>query len=240
MYLEIYEFQPLFKFTNKNSLHLFEISILVLLIQINKMHEFKKVKPARNPDELITKLQERNLTINDCDVLEIKNSIRNIGYYRLSGYFGPLQNPKDVFREGAEFKDIIRLYEFDKELRKITSQALKVIEIVLKAKLTDIMSSSYESDWYVDDSLFMTEKTIKQRLPQYYCEGGELKERIVDVDIKLYNSLKNNIMEHIIRNKEMEYIKKFKNDYDENATAPSWMMMECISFGILSRFILPS
>ena len=200
--------------------------------------DFQKKKPARTPDILLSKLIEKKLTINESDYLEIKNKIRNIGYFRLSGYFGPLESSKDIFREGATFQDIIRLYDFDQNLRLLISKALKSIEIGLKTKLTDTMSLTYESDWYVNRELFMTEKSKPEFITRYTCQNGEVTSSIEKVETSMYNSLIKEIQHQIVRNKETEYIKKFKIKYGDSAIVPSWMMMECISFGALSRLFL--
>lgn len=195
---------------------------------------FQKNKPARNPDEQLVKLKERNLAIVEEDELFIKQNIRELGYFRLSGYFPPFQTTKDIFNEGTRFKDIMRLYNFDKNLRRITSRALKCIEIQLKAKLTDVMSLVYESDWYTKENLFL-EETIKQNREEFFCEDGVLKTRIVEKREKPYFILINSIQENIKRNEKTAYIKKFRVDYGDSAIVPSWMMMECVTFGDASR-----
>ena len=197
------------------------------------MTEFKKNKPARTPNQLISKLKERGLTINND--LEALTAIRTIGYFRLSGYFGPLQNPKDTFIPGTTFNDILRLYHFDRKLRRITSNALKTIEISVKACLTDTMSAEYESDWYENEEIFMTDKKKKVDIIKHRCESGAIVEYQEEVDMRMYNLLKSSITSYIDRNSESDFIKKFKETYGSDSIVPSWMMMECISFGELSR-----
>ncbi|MFA7274560.1 MAG: Abi family protein [Crocinitomicaceae bacterium] len=197
------------------------------------MSEFKKNKPSRTPNQLIAKLKERGLTIND--ELEATIAIRTYGYFRLSGYFGPLQSSKDTFYPGTTFKDILRLYHFDRKLRRITSQALKSIEVSIKSHLTNIMSDEYESDWYENEEIFMTEKKKRIYIIKHRCEKDEIIDYQQEVDIGMYSLLKSSIANYIDRNSESDFIKKFKKAYGSDSTVPSWMMMECISFGELSR-----
>jgi abortive infection bacteriophage resistance protein len=173
------------------------------------MTQYKNIKPARNPDELLNKLTERGLIMREDDDLIIKKAIRTIGYFRLSGYFGPLQDSKDRFRANTSIDDILRLYDFDRKLRIMTSQALKFIEIELKARLTDIMASSHESDWYCKEELFMTDKSKPIQMRQYSCDKGVLVANDVKFNRGLYDSLTKEIINSIKRNEDMEYLKNF-------------------------------
>ena len=87
-------------------------------------------KPFQNYEDLLTLLGERGMRI--ADLASAEESLRNIGYYRLSGYWYPFREPfpnqqklhgyeltrKNEFREGTNFDDIIRLMRFDTRLRK--------------------------------------------------------------------------------------------------------------------------
>lgn len=199
------------------------------------MTEFKSQKPYRSADYHLQILKDRGLIIESNDEILVKNNLRRIGYFRLSGYFGPLQSSKDKFKEGTKFSDILRIYNFDKDLRIMTSYAIKSIEIELKARVTDVMSAVYESDWYYSKDLFMTEKMIKSHVVVCEIEGSNIVQREKLIDINLYDALLKDINRSIKRNEDKEYIKKFKNSYGDNAIVPSWMMMECISFGTFSR-----
>ncbi|PBQ32870.1 hypothetical protein CNR22_14170 [Sphingobacteriaceae bacterium] len=198
------------------------------------MTDFKENKPSRDSDFHIALLKERGLIITLEDEIEIKVYLNKIGYYRLSGYFGPLQNPKDSFKPGKTFKDIIRLYEFDKQLRVITSYAVKSIEIKLKSYITDLMSLKYESTWYSDSALFY-KRTKKDIIKMPYIDGDEIKYQQQEKEFDLYKLLIEKINDSISKNSEKAYIRKFKDNYGSTAIVPSWMMMECISFGALSK-----
>ncbi|WP_425358240.1 Abi family protein [Treponema saccharophilum] len=62
------------------------------------------------------KLESRGLIVNDKSLAE--NALRNLNYYRLSGYwmhFEDCRNPHH-FKAGTKFEDIFDLYNFEKEL----------------------------------------------------------------------------------------------------------------------------
>lgn len=114
----------------------------------------KYTKIPKTPEEHCSILVERMLLIPDRE--RAIKYLRNVGYFRLTGYMFHLQtrDGKHVFVDGVSFEDIIRLYQFDKKLRSIILDYLERIEVCLRAKLTDKYSLQYGFFWYNDVSLF--------------------------------------------------------------------------------------
>jgi hypothetical protein len=77
--------------------------------------KFNKI--ATTIAEQIKQLADRGLVINDYALTE--HFLKNISYYRLSGYWWPMQADKvnHVFKPNSRFDDVIALYNFDRELR---------------------------------------------------------------------------------------------------------------------------
>lgn len=110
-------------------------------------------KPFQNYEDLLTLLGERGMRI--ADLASAEESLRNIGYYRLSGYWYPFREPfpnqqklhgyeltrKNEFREGTNFDDIIRLVRFDTRLRKAALSALEPVEIWLRNAIAHAIGS---------------------------------------------------------------------------------------------------
>lgn len=197
--------------------------------------KYKEKKPARTPDELIVKLKKRFLSIPEEDEIPFKDYIRSIGYYRLSGYFKPLEKAKDEFEDNKNYRHIIDLYSFDKELRLLSLNVLKTIEINLRATLSDVMSLAYDSDWYTQEDLFFVDRKKKVMLDDFHCINGVIENIPKEKEIILYKSLLTGINENVNRNKGKEYLKHLEDKYDGIEAVPSWMMMQCISFGKLSK-----
>ena len=68
-------------------------------------------------EEQITQLQQRGLFIASVELA--KHFLSHISYYRLAGYWWPMQvEPKDqhLFKPGSKFEDVISLYSFDLSL----------------------------------------------------------------------------------------------------------------------------
>lgn len=192
-------------------------------------------KPARNADHLLNQLRERGLVVEEKDELISKQLIRSIGYFRLSGYFGPLQIEKDVFKEGTSFNDIIRLYSFDIKLKASIFQLLEKFEIELRTSMTDILSLSIESDWYVRPDLFKNDTKEIEVLECIIDDNNVPQKSYLKIDKSLYEILLDEINASIFKQKDSAFIKAFYEKHKDNCPVPSWMMMESISFGKLSR-----
>lgn len=85
----------------------------------------KYTKKPETPEQCCLILKERGIIINDQD--RAIKYLRNVGYFRLTGYMFHLQS-KDgnhTFIDGTKFEDIIALYQFDKKLRGVISEYLE-------------------------------------------------------------------------------------------------------------------
>ncbi len=158
-------------------------------------------------DEQITLLQSRGLLISDKEYAKTK--LEHISYYRLSAYYLPFQKEKDVFVQGTKFEDILDLYYFDKELRKIIFNAIETIEVNVRANIVYNFSKETDAFGYMDKSS-------------------------LNINEEAYESLIQGIQRETQRSKEL-FVKHFKTKYKSNVL-PIWMMVELVSFGTLSRF----
>ncbi|WP_073983820.1 Abi family protein [Actinomyces bouchesdurhonensis] len=78
-----------------------------------------------------------------CDDEFARRALREIGYYRLSGYSYPYRAVQaetgllsDNFIEGTMIEKVVKLYRFDQELRAVTGLQLAKIEIVLRLMIS--------------------------------------------------------------------------------------------------------
>ena len=97
-------------------------------------------KPFRSIDEQIELLGCRGMIIDDDEVA--RHALERIGYYRLSGYSYPFRKhaPNDTtewrsdqFMEGTKFDQVLKLYEFDTQLRCTVFEELTRIEVSIRA-----------------------------------------------------------------------------------------------------------
>ncbi|MBE6341601.1 MAG: Abi family protein [Bacteroidales bacterium] len=163
-------------------------------------------------DEQILKLESRGLLFND-KVLASKY-LQNISYYRLRAFTYPFQdNSEDAnhafTRNDIDFMDIIDLYVFDKRLRSLVFAELEKIEVAVRTKLSLFYSlSTNNAFWYKDEAIYKNANHFQKIIGDIFS----------DVD----------------RSNE-DFIKHYKQKYDSPSMPPSWMTLEVVSLGTLSR-----
>lgn len=169
-------------------------------------------KPTKTSAELIQKLRDRGLLIQDVSAAE--TALTFIGYYRLSGYFIPyykmtqerkpqIEQPK-TFLPGTTIENIIELYEFDRKLRLIVLEQIQKVEIGMRTCLSEYMSTKYGCHWFMN-----------------------LTNLDNDYDYQVF-------FEQIKGSKEI-FIDHYNSTYDHPKYPPSWMITETLSFGAWSR-----
>jgi len=167
-------------------------------------------KPALAIEQQITLLKNRNLIIDDIE--EASHSLSTIGYYRLMIYFKPFlistQNSNIGFKPNTCFSDIVSLYIFDRELRLLVTDALERIEVSFRTAISNIMSLKHEPHWYLNPTLFAKK---------------DQHEIFLD-EIQTY-----------LKRSHEDFIKTYYSKYYHPEHPPSRMVMECISFGTVSK-----
>ncbi len=160
-------------------------------------------------EEHIAQLIERGLTINNIETA--KHYLANISYYRLAGYWWPMQSDKinHCFKPESTFDDVISLYNFDCELRILLFDVIEKIEISLRTKLIYHLSHEFDAWWFQNTTIFQDTKALIQTLASIQEEV----ERSKDIFIKEHN-------------------KKYKDDL---RFPPAWKTLELTSFGSLSK-----
>jgi abortive infection bacteriophage resistance protein len=112
-------------------------------------------KPPLSVEEQINLLKNRGLRILDEE--RAARYLRNISYYRLSGYMYPfLADVKQHrYRDGTAFEDILDLYRFDRELRMLVFSAIEKIEIAFRAQIVNQYSIALgDPFWYTNAAYF--------------------------------------------------------------------------------------
>ena len=74
-------------------------------------------KPSINITQQIAQLKNRGLIFADEPAAAYL--LKNISYYRLAGYWWPMQSDKSMhnFKHNSTFENVIAIYNFDRELR---------------------------------------------------------------------------------------------------------------------------
>jgi len=179
----------------------------------NKENTYQK--EHKTFEEQLELLKKRDLIISNPQYALTK--LQHINYYRLSAYFLPFQysknsENKNKFLPNTTFEDIVKLYYFDTELRKIIFEAIEVIEVYLRTQISYYHSQSYDAFGYLD---------IKNLRENKQTEFYELHQ---------------DILKEKERSKEV-FIRHFKNKYN-TSDLPIWTVVEIISFGSLSKLFM--
>ncbi|MEJ8554630.1 Abi family protein [Tepidibacter sp. Z1-5] len=164
-----------------------------------------ELKKARTYEEQISILKFKNLTIDDEDYA--KSVLKNIGYYKLSGYYKffykDLENTtKKEFIDGAKFEEIHNLYLFDKELRNLLFDIISSVEVSFKSYISYTIAHKYGVEVWKDN-------------------------RILPDNVRLF------IRNELDRSKKNPIIRHHVDNYD--GKYPVWVVMEILSFGTVSK-----
>jgi abortive infection bacteriophage resistance protein len=173
-------------------------------------------KPPITYEEQISLLESRGLIIEDYD--RARRYLNEISYYRLSAYALPYQRSKDKFNEGISFEHLLELYLFDRELRLLVFDAIERIEVAIRSQLIYQLSHKYGSHWQDDSSIFK---------PPFKHSLGFILDVFTDTQ-KI-------ISEHCKAKHQEVFIKHYTSKYTSPRNPPSWMSIELLTVGQLSR-----
>lgn len=165
-------------------------------------------KPALSLSQQVAQLKARGLLINDETAAELV--LRNVSYYRLAGYWWPLQSDKinHIFKSGSRFDTVVDIYNFDRSLRLLLFDAIERVEIGFRTRLIYELSLGYGAWWFEDASLFKDNRLFRENL------------QLIDNELA--------------RSKEV-FIQEHKNKYANPARPPAWKTIETLSLGHLSK-----
>ena len=111
-------------------------------------------KPALAPPALLAHLQSRGLAVPH--PIEALRALESIGYYRLLIYMRPLQQlgPPKTFLPGTTFDDVLELYNFNRELRLLSLDAVERVEVALRAAVVSQVAVVHGPHFYLDPAHF--------------------------------------------------------------------------------------
>jgi abortive infection bacteriophage resistance protein len=166
-------------------------------------------KIATTIEDQIAKLQARGLQINDLS--QARHFLSNISYYRLEGYWWPMQadKVKHIFKPNSRFEDVIALYNFDRELRLLIFDVIERIEIGFRTKVIYHLSHELSPWWFESEANFKNQVAHTQSL--------------ILIDRELQQSRDIFITQH------------YTTYHTDTRRPPSWKTFEVVSFGTLSK-----
>lgn len=178
-------------------------------------------KPALSNADLLVRWQTKGLAIPDMGAAQ--RALHFVGYFRLRGYALPLMlrqpDGSRVFKAGASFTDILARYELDRDVRRITLGQLERIEVAVRTVLSNQMSQQYGPFWYLNyPAQVLSHAPGRHHKKEAFAIGRFLSG--VERDSRQSSDL---------------FAKHYFDKYTEPLLPPSWLMAECVSFGIWSK-----
>ena len=102
---------------------------------------------------------------------DVEKALKSIGFYRLRGYsFQLYDNAAKKYVPGTKFEDIIKLYQFDRELSALVFSMISKIEVALRVRLVEALLIHGEPLVLQDSSILKRKNGICENCP--YCNSG--------------------------------------------------------------------
>lgn len=174
-------------------------------------------KPASTIEEQVEIYEKRGLKVPDFD--RASHYLKYIGYFRLTQYAGVFYEtnnggPEPAFRENTSFDDVLDLYIFDRKLRLLVMDAIERIEVASRTSISNTLSLQYGPHWLIEADV------CKSRVDQ-----AEIITKVArDIQLRSNNG-----------NRRHELINEYFRDFSGPEMPPSWILMESLSFGTVSK-----
>ena len=164
-------------------------------------------KPAKTFEEQVQLLQLRGMIVDD--VKEAIFYLQHLNYYRLSAYWldFELDHATHQFKPDTNFKDVLKLYIFDRELRLLVLDGIERIEVSVRSQWAYYLAHRHSPHAHLDPTLF---------------------------DSKYWRTNLNDLTKEVNRSKEI-FIQHLTSNYNETLP-PVWAVCEVMSLGLLSRW----
>lgn len=152
-------------------------------------------------------LQARGVTVEDIAFAELVLS--SVSYYRFSAYLYPYRkrDGETGYELGTSFQKCWQLYHFDRRLRLCVLDAVERVEVAIKTRIVNTLSTKYGPFAYRDPSFLA--KNLKT-------------DRFMD--------LLHFVDEETKKSRE-EFVNHFRMKYDSQNGLPLWMAAEVMTFG---------
>ncbi|MDR2710134.1 MAG: Abi family protein [Burkholderiales bacterium] len=190
----------------------------------------KPLKPWLSFVNQLQQLQARGLQVDD--PVAALDYLERLGYYRLSGYWYPLRLIDqeaskargkavrlDSFASGSRFKDVVRLYVFDKKLRLLALDALERVEMAVRVDVAHLLG---KRDPRAHENPMCLHGNFTKKLISSGPDKGKTQHQVW---LAKYQSL-------LLRVRKEPFVAHHLQQYDG---LPIWAAIEVWDFGLLSK-----
>lgn len=112
-----------------------------------KVKQDKEVKPFKNIDEMILKLEENEITLNDGEKKLARDVLKYISYHRVVVYSRYIES------ENRSFSKVLSLYKFDAELSMLIYSMIPTIENSIKRNYAYSIAEKIEQEGIINDDI---------------------------------------------------------------------------------------
>ncbi len=196
-------------------------------------------KPAIEVTQQIQLLKNRGLII-----LEESRAtlfLEAVSFFRLTPYMRPFQlvgDSQHSFKANIGFRQISRLYDFDRRLRLLVMDAIERVEVASRARISNHLGPKYGAHWYLKQSQFKTHydhfrlldilKEKQQSAQRDYQRECARIDSAKQVDVARKELQKQ-------RRAQESYARHYPLKYCQPAYMPGWAMIEELTLGELSH-----
>lgn len=174
-------------------------------------------KPWQSWSDQLRTLESRGLVVTDRPAAEA--FLSHVNYYRLSGYCLALEQSRHVFIPGTTFEQVKAVYDFDRVLRDLVTDALELIEVDARTAIAYHFGQHYGAFGHTQPANFFTPPPSRHRpRPNAFSHTPWL----------------DGVRREAERSKE-QFVGHYRQTYTGFPDLPVWMATEVMSFGALSR-----
>ncbi|WP_426205649.1 Abi family protein [Pseudomonas sp. TWP3-1] len=195
-------------------------------------------KPVIDIPAQIVLLKQRGLRIQDESRAHC--FLQVVSYFRLTPYMRTFQQTEDhdhPFRQGAGFRDLTRLYDFDRRLRLLVMDAIERVEVAVRSLISNHMGPLHGGHWYVNAQLFQHTYDHARLLETINAKQLAAK-RDYEKDCQRIDRLQTGEQRksQLKRQRAREsYARHYPVNYDKPSLMPGWAMLEELTLGDLSH-----
>ena len=153
--------------------------------------------------------QSKGLLI--ADAAKAESALSNINYFRFRAYAHTFQDHRQSGRPfilGVSLTDLLELYQRDKSLRLLFLDAIESIEVAFRAQLVQQFAPVHGPHWHENAALSVNRTHFQNNLA---------------------------VMRNEPKRSSETFIQEYYRIYTRPAHPPSWMGLEVVSFGLLSK-----
>lgn len=168
------------------------------------------LNPPADVDDQIKILRARGMVIDDYPYA--KDFLEEVYFHRFISYSVPFfaDTTSRLYKVNTNFKDVVKIYEFDSRLRNLLLEAIEKIEISVRTQFINL-SWKYGPHFYMKHKLFRDHRLLNDSIEK------------LQYQIKASHDL---------------LVSEYYHRYNDPEMPPVWIAIELTSIGQLSKWFM--